>query len=130
MSRKEVRQGDVLLVSTHKVPSSGAKVIEDQGHVVLAYGEASGHVHRVAVMDPMEAVIQGMGMDPVPAVQLFEEPDGSRLLVVKKPARLLHTKGFSDAPTGDHGPLDLFPSTWEVIPQMSYEWKVPQRVLD
>lgn len=44
-----VRQGDVLLVkTTDKVPSEAKPV---QGAVILAYGEVTGHAHRIIEAD-------------------------------------------------------------------------------
>ena len=42
------RQGDVLLVRDDAASVDGTEVARDQGHVVLAYGEATGHAHAIA----------------------------------------------------------------------------------
>lgn len=39
MRQKQVRQGDVLVRRTTKVPSEQAKKIVDNARVILAYGE-------------------------------------------------------------------------------------------
>lgn len=41
------RQGDVLIVATDGVPAGVKPVDRDQGRVVLAYGEVTGHAHAI-----------------------------------------------------------------------------------
>ena len=107
--RQILRQGDVLLVATDKRPSATAKAVTDNGRVILAYGEVTGHAHQV-VAGPTEPLITDH--DPVPAMELFEETDGTRLLVVKRDALLKHE---------EHGPITLAPGGYEVIRQREYE---------
>ncbi len=45
-----VRQGDVLVLSTSNFPIDVKPVARDEGRIVLAYGEATGHAH--AILDP------------------------------------------------------------------------------
>lgn len=115
MSR-HVRQGDVLVRATTRQPSAEAKPILDHGRVILAYGEVTGHAHEVvpaapAIGDP----------DPVPEQQLFEEPDGTRLLVVRRDAELRHE---------EHGRIDLPTGTYEVIRQNEYTPAAIRNVAD
>lgn len=42
-----VRQGDVLLVRVASLPANTAQRKRDQGRVILAYGEVTGHCHQV-----------------------------------------------------------------------------------
>lgn len=114
---KIIRQGDVLVKRTRKTPSAAAKVVLDNGRTILAYGEVTGHAHEVVpeIMDPVA------GGDPVPAQQLFEEPDGTRLLVVKGPAVLRHE---------EHAPLSIPGGTYEVIRQREYSPEAIRNVAD
>lgn len=41
-----IRQGDVLLVSVDALPA-GAKDVTPEDDVILAYGEVTGHAHRI-----------------------------------------------------------------------------------
>lgn len=41
------RQGDVMLVAVASIPSNVVEVPRERGSVVLAYGEATGHKHRI-----------------------------------------------------------------------------------
>lgn len=100
------RQGDVILIATSKVPSAQAKRITDKGRTILAYGEVTGHAHEVL---PIERVDNA---DDVPAMELFEEPDGTRLLVIRREAELRHE---------EHGRIGLSPNTtYEVRRQVEY----------
>lgn len=105
------RQGDVLLTRTLRRPSAQAVPVG----LVLAYGEVTGHAHRVhdgAVTD---------ATDSVPAQELFEEPDGTRLLVVRREADVRHE---------EHGAIALAPGTYEVIRQREYHPQAIRSVAD
>lgn len=41
------RQGDVMLVAVDSIPAGVVAVPRESGSVVLAYGEATGHKHRI-----------------------------------------------------------------------------------
>ena len=41
------RQGDVLVVPVDEIPTGLKKVPREQGRLVLAHGEATGHAHVV-----------------------------------------------------------------------------------
>ncbi len=43
---KIIRQGDVMLFKVEKLPK-GAVEVETQGDVILAFGEVTGHAHRI-----------------------------------------------------------------------------------
>jgi hypothetical protein len=111
-----IRQGDVALIPTKKVPTTAAKVVIDQGRTVLAYGEVTGHSHEVVPVAAPPARRLTHNDDCVPAQQLFEEPDGTRLLVIKSPCALQHQ---------EHDPATLPAGmTYEVRRQS--EWSLDQ----
>lgn len=94
--RAMVRQGDILLIPITKEQALTMRRIavpRDQGKVVLAYGEVTGHAH----------VLEGEG------VELFETPtEGDRILTIdpkRKDAALRHV----DLPTGGKGDHDMIP---------------------
>lgn len=43
-----VRQGDVMIVAAGSIPGDAAPVERDNGRIVLAYGEVTGHAHAIA----------------------------------------------------------------------------------
>ncbi len=44
---KMFRQGDVLVVACDEVPADAELVARDNGRIVLAYGEVTGHAHTI-----------------------------------------------------------------------------------
>lgn len=74
------------------VRSRDAKDLKEQGRVILAHGEVTGHAHEVV----------GAETDvEIPAADFFEEPDGRRILFVNRPCVLRHQ---------EHGPIALDPA--------------------
>jgi hypothetical protein len=67
------------------------KDLREQGRVILAHGEVTGHCHEVVA----EASLG------IPSAQYFEEPDGRRVLLVSEPCLLTHQ---------EHGPIALDPT--------------------
>ena len=104
-----VRQGDVLLRRVHKAGLAGMKKIDrDQGRIVLAYGEVTGHAHAI----------------DSPLADLFEERDGVLYLRVSpgdQPVTLAHE---------EHAPIILQPGTYEVIRQREYDPVRDRYVMD
>lgn len=41
-----IRQGDVICIEVEAIPT-GAKDVTPEGDVILAYGEVTGHAHRI-----------------------------------------------------------------------------------
>jgi len=95
------RHGDVLLADIPDVPA-GARVRDG---LVLAYGEATGHSHRV---------------EPREAAQLYEL-ENILYLRVAKDATLLHE---------EHGPIALKPGSYRVWRQREYTPREIRVVVD
>jgi hypothetical protein len=107
-SMSHYRQGDVLLIRVDTLfVTKGKKVAREDGRVVLAHGEATGHAHA----------IEAEGAD------LYEEADGKRFLqVTGATATLAHE---------EHGAVTLEPGVYEVRRQREYVPQAPpQRVRD
>ena len=43
----QARQGDVFLIAVQSIPEHARPLAREQGRIVLAYGEATGHAHAV-----------------------------------------------------------------------------------
>lgn len=105
---KKYRQGDVLLVKIAALPKNTKTVQRDNGRVILAYGEVTGHAHAV-----------------VGEADLFEvEGVSDRFLHVlaDEGAQLVHE---------EHGTVTLDPGVY--IVRRQYEWsdaQEPIRVSD
>lgn len=86
------RHGDVLVGAVDQIPSDAKK----RPHLVLAEGEVTGHVHRIA--DPGSA-------------QLFQHGPDVYLRVLADAATLTHE---------EHGPILLPRGTYRVWRQREY----------
>lgn len=104
------RQGDVAIIPISEFPENLTPVGRDQGRVVLAYGEVTGHAHAIVEAD----------------VQLFAPGEASvmaerYLRVGAGGAVLVHE---------EHAPIALPPGEYEVRHQREYNPQELQRVLD
>jgi hypothetical protein len=103
---EQYRQGDVLLVRMQNRTLPEATLVpRDQGRIILALGEATGHAHAIAAAD----------------AELLEVADGERYLRVDGPAALTHE---------EHGAIELEPGLYRVIRQREYGPGVPEYVRD
>ncbi len=89
-----VRQGDVLLVAVEALPA-GAIEQPRQGRLILAEGEATGHVHAIAERDAREFRV-----------------GNERFVLVRSAARLIHE---------EHAPIELRPGAYRLVIQREYE---------
>ena len=112
---KVFRQGDVILIECLKRPSAAATVVVDRGRTILAYGEVTGHAHEVVTAG--EVALD----DVVPTQQLFQEADGSRLLVCRVPCMLTHQ---------EHSVIALDATTYEVRKQTEWSRDQARQVAD
>jgi hypothetical protein len=103
-----VRQGDVLLVPVEGLPKRAGVV--GRGRVVLAEGEATGHVH---VVEDARASLHREGRDGTTFLHVAD--DG--------PVALVHE---------EHDRLWLAPGVYRVVRQREYEpgWRWSRRVAD
>lgn len=86
-----VRHGDVSLHRVSAVPSD-AKLVADQGDFILAYGETTGHTHKLVAgkhkvesTDPEIAAMFTTGK-----FKVYETKDGVRFVEVEAPTPLKH----------------------------------------
>lgn len=54
--REHFRQGDVLLVPVDNIPANAKPVKRENGKLILAHGEVTGHHHSVPVQEGVELV--------------------------------------------------------------------------
>lgn len=97
--REYYRQGDVILEIVDKIPDGPRRYIPpENGRIVLAHGEATGHSHAVLVPDG-EAEL----------VELIDTIE--RYLVVHREVPFVHE---------EHAQFDLEPRIYEVRIQREY----------
>ena len=90
------RQGDVFLFPVATAPAATIDVPRDNGRVVLAYGEVTGHAHAIAA----------------PGATLVRTKTDERFLsIVGAPAPLVHE---------EHATIEVAPGTYRVI--IDREW--------
>ena len=104
--KKLFRQGDVLLEGIESIPET-AELVESNGAIVLAYGEATGHHH---------AIRNGKA-------RLYRDPirQASYVEVAESLALLEHE---------EHAPIALDPGIYSVILQREYHPQAVRRVVD
>lgn len=90
----QYRQGDVLIVRCDALPSGLQPVAREEGRVVLAHGEVTGHAH---------AIVQ-------PDVEMYEK-DGAYYIRVPRQAVVQHE---------EHDPIPLSPGNYRIVHQREY----------
>jgi hypothetical protein len=102
----QYRQGDVLLIAVDAIPGGAVPVPRDQGEIVLAYGEVTGHRHAITE----------------PRAELLALPDQEiehrflRIVGVQAPLR--HE---------EHDTITVPPGSYQVIQQREYVPPTPSR---
>ena len=99
----QYRQGDVLLIAMDELPSD-AVLQENQGRIVLAYGEVTGHAHAIST-EYADAFVSGEQM----------------LLLVDEGANLVHE---------EHGPIRIKKGIYRVVRQREYDPSFERMVAD
>lgn len=102
---RQFRQGDVLLVATISIPCTLAPQERENGRIILAHGEATGHSHAIADQGAI----------------LFGADIAERYLKVSRPVRLYHE---------EHDEIRLPAGTYRVVIQREYSPEEIRRVVD
>ena len=78
---KMYRQGDVLLVAVAEAPE-GVRQPGEQGRLILAHGEVTGHHHSVAMADAelLDAGAKGVFLRIMSATPLVHQEHGAIIL--------------------------------------------------
>jgi hypothetical protein len=104
--RKQYRQGDVLVELIENVPK-GAKVVpRENGKIVLAHGEATGHAHAIADR----------------RCKLVRDEDGVTFLEVKEAMAMLRHE--------EHATVELPKGNYRVTRQREYSPEAIRNVAD
>jgi len=94
-----VRQGDVLVERINAIPPKLKKQKPENGRVILAHGEVTGHHHSI----------------DADAADWWKEadakPDADQFVHVKKPTRVVHQ---------EHTAIDLAPGSYRITRQREY----------
>ncbi len=101
---EQYRQGDVILVHIERIPKKAQKVPRDQGRVILAYGEVTGHAHAITEPDVIK-LDDGIA-------EYLDAPQG---------AQLVHE---------EHDTIGLPPGKYQIVHQREYTPVEIRRVVD
>ncbi len=104
--RAPLRQGDILLVPVEKVPSGLTEVPRENGKIVLAEGEETGHLHAI---DSPEATFLATDLESIEG----------RFLVIEAEAITAEAAGVS-LTHPEHDTIMLEPGNYEVRRQREY----------
>lgn len=107
---KLIRQGDVLLVPVSEVPADVKPVARENGLVILAHGEVTGHHHAIRD-DQVELVTSDQASD----LRMWLS------VTANEPVELTHQ---------EHNTLLIPPGFYEVVGQREYTPEAPVRVQD
>ena len=102
---KMFRQGDVMVVATERREGL-SEVPREDGRIVLAHGEVTGHAHAIASMD---------------AIMLMDEKTLDRFLDVRAPVSIGHE---------EHGRIELPRGFYSVVQQREYRPEGLRKVAD
>lgn len=100
----QIRQGDVYLVPVKSIPAKATVRERDNGRVVLAYGEVTGHAHAFSNS----------------GVALLEA-DGAEFIQVDEVSRLMHE---------EHDAIDVPAGKYRIVHQREYTPEAIRNVLD
>lgn len=112
---KQARQGDVVLVRISKMPDGVSPIPRENGRVVVAHGEVTGHAH--AISEKHVRQFRATVNTPSPLREDMKlRADGqvapiTYLEVTGKPCILKHD---------EHSPIEIRPGVYEVRRQREY----------
>mgnify|MGYP000942105013 CR=1 FL=1 len=98
------RQGDVLLIPVDEIPHGCEQVKRDNGRIILAYGEVTGHAHAIKNR-----------------IAKYYKSDGNNYLELPKAATLNHE---------EHDTIHLPAGIYRVIQQREYTPEEIRNVAD
>ena len=102
------RQGDVLIVPVESIPNSVEPVDRDNGRVILAYGEVTGHAH--AVKDKRATLFR----DPKLAA-IFMHVSGDEVVALEH---------------DEHSTIAIPPGNYQIVRQVEYSPEAIRNVAD
>lgn len=112
--RKQIRQGDVLLVPVDVIPAT-VKPVAAEDAIVLAEGEQSGHLHRFT--DPNVTAFRAETAEEAALLGIRPELRAMTdfILVGGGGAELRHE--YKSGQKADHDPTSIAPGAYRVVQQ-------------
>lgn len=115
---------------TRYVKPETTRDLREQGRIILAHGELTGHAHQVCATETETGL---------PVAEFFEEPDGRRVLLALGPCVLRHQEHAPIAldplapiqfRQGDVYGLPIGRGAWEIRRQVEYSPEAIRQVAD
>src|SRR5574337_1279692 len=127
--RVTIRQGDVALVRVGSLPTGCALVEGQEKKIVLAWGEQTGHHHRIedhiarpnAMPGAADEIAEAAIARAKTKARLWAAPDGTRYLEVSEAVTLKHE---------EHDPHVIPPGCYKLPVQTEYSPAELRRVAD
>src|SRR5574337_735739 len=124
-----IRQGDVALVRVSSLPAGCTQVEGQEKKIVLAWGEQTGHHHRIEDHIARSEFTSGAADEIAEAAiaraktkaRLWAAPDGTRYLEVSEAVTLKHE---------EHDPHVIPPGCYKLPVQTEYSPAELRRVAD
>lgn len=98
MNRRPYRQGDILIKPVEKLPKGLKEIPRQKGRIILAEGEATGHLHMI---EAPEAMFLAKDITDIEG----------RFLAVEAEVALTHP---------EHATIKLAPGNYEIVRQREY----------
>lgn len=115
MERRIVRQGDVILIPIEDTPRNTHPINRENGRLVLAHGEVTGHAHAIADNTVELVTPEGGIVTADEAAELYLLVHGS------DPVDLVHE---------EHATIQVPPGRYEVRRMREYAPEAPRRLAD
>ena len=117
MNSDQLRQGDVFIerVAADQLPNGLLEIARDQGRIVLAYGEVTGHAHAIAERN---------------ATLFGKTGTDERWLVIRPSGTTTETSAGAVIRHEEHAPVVLDPGVYKVLRQREYSPEAIKYVAD
>ena len=104
----QIRQGDVYLVPVTSIPENATVRPRDNGRVILAYGEVTGHAHALTA-------------EGVALMEVKDDASVLEFLKVDAVSALVHE---------EHGTINIEPGLYQIKHQREYTPEAIRNVAD
>ena len=123
MSETIIRQGDVLLMKVEQLPLNIKEAKRDKyGHIVLAFGEVSGHRHAIRDKHVTAFRMETSERDAALSADVdYIQVGGSGVVLNHE---------LVSGVKADHEPVSLAPGVYKVIGQRTYSPAEIKRAVD
>lgn len=91
---QQIRQGDVLLIPVGEIPKEAKKQKRDNGRVILAYGEVTGHAHAITKPNVTKLAVGIAGYLNAPTGCVLEHEEHSAITIEPGAYKIVHQREY------------------------------------